>query len=422
MKLKYLTCAFITFLTYLLSSCSSSDEAIDPIVFPKDQLTSVTVPANQNSEQIRFTAASSWSAWTSTESRVPGDVEWIYLDDTHGSAGEAFLNFSLKYNNTGESRTAYIIITCEDSKMVVTITQTAEDDPNVPNPINEGRIEIEVKRYNEGSGQGFYFDGTYNYELTYSNGLPVQMISKWRDDIATYPGASDDHESYCLNTETSRFSWYGNDRTDITSVKVDMETQVVYYPSERKEIEDSSEHYAEIKDGRAVSGWYWWPREDMYRSEWTASYNASGYLTSSKNNDASDVWDTHSMTWANGNLTKIVCEEESGRNITITYADPSLLNMHREFDINWMLPQELECYDFAAGDISKVFASVGLMGIPSKNLITAITEYDGYKTSYSYRMDYKKNTKDETIVTVMHFVNDVQTSYSEWTIKYTNIK
>ncbi len=412
MKLNHFIGTCIVILCCIVSACSSSDDEPGKIVIPEDQPTSIAVPANQSGGQIRFTAASSWSAWTSTESRGINDVEWIHLEDTNGSAGEVYLNFSLDYNNTGESRTAYIIITCEDTRIVITVTQTAEDDPDIHTGTvaYDGYVEIEVKRY-----EGVNFDGTSNYELSYSNGLPVQMTSKWRDDMVS------DQDSYCLSTETTRFSWDGYDRTDIKSVKVDMQTEVVYYPSESKEIEDPSEHYAEIKDGRAVSGWYWWTSEDTRRSEWTATYNASGYLTSSKNNDASDVWDTHSMTWSDGNLTKIVCEGESGRNITITYADESLLNLHQEFDVNWVLPTELECYDFAAGDISKVFASIGLMGNPSKNLITAITEYDGHNTYYSYRMDYKTNTKDETIVTVMHFINDVQTSYSEWTIKYTNI-
>lgn len=406
----------------LICSCTSPDDEQENILLPLDQPTTVTVAANQNSEQIRFIAMDSWSAYTSSQSRDVNDVEWIHLSDTQGSAGEVYLNFTLDYNRTGESRTAYIIIVSGDTKIVVTITQSSEDDPDVPNPINEGMIEIEVKKYNEGNGEGFYHDGTYKYEVFYGNSLPVTMISTWRDDLDSYPGAPADHDSYCLNTETTKFLWDGNDRDDIKSATVNMETKATYYPSERTEIEDISEHYAEIKDGRAVSGWYQWPREDLNRSEWEATYNASGFLVSSKNNDASPVWDTHTMSWTNGNLTKIVCEDEDGREISITYAEPSLLNLHQTFDINWVLPQELECYDFAAGDVTKVFATIGLMGKPSKNLITAIDEYDGYNTTYSYRMNYSKNTKDETIVTVMRFVNDVQTSYSEWTIKYTNIK
>lgn len=418
MKLKYFLYTAITILCCVMSACSSSDDELEKIVFPKDQPTSIIVPANQNSDVIRFTASAAWSAWTSTESRGVNDVEWIHLETTNGSAGESYLNFTLEYNNSDETRTAYIIITCEDTRIVVTITQTTEDDPDVPNTIGSGVVEIEVNRYEESSGQGYTFDGTTNYELHYESIYPTGMIARWRDDMDSYLGAPSDHDSYCLNIETTTFNW-GNSPVGASEVMVNMINEMTYYPSERKESE-SSQHFAEIKDGKVIKGWYRWD-EDYNQSNWEASYDKNGYLISSKNDDGDipQVWDTHTLTWEDGNLKKIVCTND--RVITITHADPSLRNLHSSFDLNWVLPTELECYDFAAGDITKVFASTGLMGKTSNLLITAIEEYDG-KDTYSYRMNFKENTKDRTVVTVMHLVNDVQTSYSEWTIKYTNIK
>lgn len=418
MKLKHFLFALAAILVCALSACSSSDDEPDKIIFPKDQPTSINIPANQNSEVIHFTASAAWSAWTSTESRDVNDVDWIHLETTHGSAGDAYLNFTLEYNNSGETRTAYIIITCEDTRIVITVTQTTEDDPDVPNTIGSGVVEIKVDRYEEASGQGFTFDGTTEYVLHYESIYPTGMTARWRDDMVSYPGAPADHDSYCLNMETTTFNW-GNSPIDATDVTVNMVNEMTYYPSKRKEYE-SSQHYAEIKNGRVVKGWYRWD-EDYNKSNWEASYDKNGYLVSSKNDDGDlpQVWDTHIFTWENGSLKKITCT--SDRVITITYADPSLKNLHSSFDLNWVLPTELECYDFAAGDITKVFASTGLMGKTSNLLITAIEEYDG-KDTYSYRMTYKENTKDKTVVTVMHFCNDVQTSYSEWAIKYSNIK
>jgi hypothetical protein len=105
-----------------------------------------------------------------------------------------------------------------------------------------------------------------------------------------------------------------------------------------------------------------------------------------------------------------------------TYADPNLKNLHSTFDLNWVLPTGLECYDFAAGDVTRVFAATGLMGNPSDLLLTAITEYTDDRNTYSYRMNYKENTKDRTVVAVMEFSDDIQTGYKEWTILYENIK
>jgi len=411
MKLKHLLCALAAILVCSLSACTSSEDEPTSITVPDEQ-TSITVPANQYSAEVKFTAAAPWSAYTSTEAREANDVEWIHLNDTHGSAGAVNLSFTLDYNNTGASRTAYIVILCEDTKVVITITQTSEDNPDVQNPIDHGTVEIEVNEYIDSGG--IEFDGTTTYMLEYGNGLPLRMECKWRDDIEGY-------DSYCLNVETYNFTWDGNNRADAQNVKVDVQTEATYYPSERKEIEDPSEHYAEVRNGMVVSGWYWWPQEDRYKTDWDASYDTNGYLVSSKNNDGADMWGTCTMTWTDGNLTKITSDDDSY--VTITYADPSLVNRHHEFDINWVLPAELECYDFAAGDISKIFPSIGLMGKASKSLITSITEYnDSGAEVYSYRMSYSENTKDKTVVKVMRFANGIQTSYSEWTIKYFNIK
>jgi len=414
MKTKYLILSFIALICCALSSCSSSDEDQSQIALPKDQPTSLTLAANQDSEAIHFVASTSWSARTSTQSRSAGDVEWIHLSDTHGNAGEITLNFTLDYNNTGESRTAYIIIVCGDTRISITVTQTVEEDPDIPGTDTNisGFVYVTVDDYEEMSGLGYIHDGTTKYALEYELGKPVEMIATWRDDMVSSPDAPADHDSYCINVQTTSFHW-----TE-TSVKADIRNEVTYYPSERKEVEDFSEHYAEIAGGRATSGWYRW-EEDSMQTDWEASYDDDGYLASTKNNDASAEWDTHTFTWEDGKVKRIVCTED--RVLTFTYADPKLENLHHQFDLNWILPTELECYDFAAGDVTKIFASIGYMGKPSRLLITSISESDG-TTTYSYRMTYKENTKDKTVVTVTHFVNDVQTSYQDWTIEYSNIK
>ena len=413
MKVKYLISSCIALIGCALGSCSSSNDELSDIILPEDQPASLTLPANQNSESINFIATSSWSAWTSTESRSVGDVEWIHLNDTHGDAGEITLNFTLDYNNTGESRTAYIIIECEDSRIGIPVTQTVEEDPDIPgSTLISGCVEISVDAYDDMSGLGYTHDGTTKYLLKYEFGRLVEMISVWRDDMVVSPDTPADHDSYCMNVQTASFLW-----TE-TSVKADIRNDVTYYPSERTEVEDSSEHYAEIVDGRAVGGWYRWA-EDPVRTDWEATYDDDGYLVSTRNNDASAVWDTYAFTWEDGKVKRIVSSGD--RVLTFTYADPTLVNLHRQFDLNWVLPSELECYDFAAGDITRIFASAGYLGEPSKLLITSISESDG-TTTYSYRMTYKENTRDRTVVTVTYFVNDVQTSYKDWIIQYSNIE
>lgn len=54
------------------------------------------------------------------------------------------------------------------------------------------------------------------------------------------------------------------------------------------------------------------------------------------------------------------------------YGNPALQNLHAELDLNWLLPMELEVYDFAAGDITRLFPACGLTGKTSGLLITEI--------------------------------------------------
>jgi hypothetical protein len=398
-----------------LTSCS--DDEPGKIELAEDESSNVSVAANTSSGSINFTAAAPWSAYTSAQSRSSDDAGWIHLDTTNGSAGEVSLTFTLDNNTSGSNRTAYIIILCEDDKLVITITQTTEieDDPtkNGDDPVAcAGLVQIEVKRYVNANGTGYSYDGTSNYVLQYNDDLLIRFVATSRDDMVD--GAAD---NYCINTETAVFIWDGIDKNDVKSVNVGDVTKTTYYPSLRQETGDYNEHYAEFKNGLAVKGWYKWDDDDR-PSNWEATYNNNGYLASSKNDDGdgSGEWSTHTLTWTDGCLTNIGCTENYVT--TITY-DASLTNPYPLLDLNWLLPTDLECYDFAVGDPSKIFAALGLMGNPSKYLITSITEYDG-KTYYSNKMDYKENTSERTVVTVSRFINNSLDSYSEWTINYSN--
>jgi hypothetical protein len=413
----YLSCLLMVMLACTsLTSCSDDDEP-GKIELAKGESSKVSVAANTSSGSIKFTAAAPWSAYTSAQSRSSDGVDWIHLNTTSGSAGEVSLTFTLDRNTTGSNRTAYIIIICDGETLTITITQTTETDPDEGDYASpgSGSIIIEVQSYSNDNVSDIFYT-TYHFE--YQSDLPYRLVAEWRDDIDPGPNPSADHDSYCLNYETTYFTWNGSNRNNISSVKVTSQDRVTYYPTERTEIEDQSEHYAEFKDGRAVKGWYKWDDED--RADWEATYDNAGYLASTKNNDGTSIWDTYTYSWKDGCLEKIVWTGD--KRVVFTYADSSLKNLHSTFDLNWVLPTELECYDFAAGDITRMFAITGLMGNPSRLLLTAITEYESDNRTYSYRMNYKENTSARTVVTVMKFVDDVQYGYKEWTIDYYNIK
>jgi hypothetical protein len=404
-----------------LTSCG--DDEPGKIELSKGESSKVTVAANTSSGSINFTAAAPWSAYTSAQSRSSDGVDWIHLNTTNGDAGEVSLTFTLDSNTTGSKRTAYIIIVCDDETLTITITQTSETDSDEEEDtigVGDGHIDIVEQKYYD-NGYGYVPDVSSTYLFEYRNGRPYRMVRESRDELDEWdecvsePVTDTRADSYCITQETAEFSW----GSDFQNVMVTMETNETNYPEGSTWIEERSQHYAELKDGRAVKGWYQWD-SDRLPTNWLATYDNAGYLASTMNNDGTSLWDTYTYSWKDGSLEKIVWTAD--KRVVFTYADPNLKNLHSTFDLNWVLPTGLECYDFAAGDVTRVFAATGLMGNPSDLLLTAITEYTDDRNTYSYRMNYKENTKDRTVVAVMEFSDDIQTGYKEWTILYENIK
>jgi hypothetical protein len=289
-----------------------------------------------------------------------------------------------------------------------------EGDENDPN--NIGIVSIEVTSYNQ---DGVADGHTINYEITLTNGIPQNIFAIWKktDEVMTL-----NNEVTTLNME---FTADRYDRDAVTSIRALSQTNSEWYGGKAS---DSGERVVSIKNGRAVSGWYKWD-SDRLPTNWEATYNNNGYLASTKNDDGdgAGIWSTHTMTWTNDCLSQIVCTTEQYDPVTIEYADPSLKNLHSEFDINWILYDDDSllyssdgCYNVAAGDATTVFALCGFMGNPSKYLMTSIKE--GVNNYNSFRMDYKENTSDRTVVTVTEYVHNVPTGYKEWTIRYQNIK
>ncbi|MDE6151640.1 MAG: hypothetical protein K2G12_06615 [Prevotella sp.] len=392
-------------------SCTD-DGGTGKIQLGEGQASSISFSAGQTPGEIRFTAAAAWSAYTqTTPAGGVGEVEWLHVDTRNGSAGDAVVTFTLDANRTGASRTAYIVIICEDQKVVIAITQTADDYAGEePDKLGSGTVEITKTMYYNQSADSenpTYFPETHTCLIEYQDGKPLRMVSRWREDLN-----SNSADSYCMAEQTWRFTWSGSE------VVADCKTVNTYYPSGKVVVDEESRHYARLADGRVVEGNYKWSEDDK-ASDWTAAYDASGYLLNTRNNDGTTTWDKSDFTWGDGNVKSI--KSTSGGVVTITYADPALLNLHRQLDLNWIVPSSLEYYDFAAGDVTRVFASFGLLGHPSKHLATEISENDGYHT-WSCRMTYKENSAEKTVVTVSGFVNGRQSDYAEWEIKYNNIK
>jgi len=391
-----------------VTACGSDDDD-EPgkITLGDGQDTTITLPADASDGAIRFNAVASWSAWTdSNPSRSPGDIDWIILNDTHGNAGEITLNFSLTQNITGDERSGFIVVVCEDSQLIFKVVQPASEDGDIPESLGSGHIEIVKTSYDTGAN-GIEPDGVTLYMLTYEGEWLKSMVCKYRDDIDRGPNQPGD--DYCEVVETTTFDYNfidGKARAIISQVST-------YSPSGREERE-TSEHEIQFADHRAISGWYWWKDEDPVRSDFDFAYTSDGYLATSRNNDGSSTYDTSTFTWQAGNLIKI--SSTTGSQVSLTYSDTGLKNYYSTFDLNWALPNEIEGYDFASGDITRMWGVAGFLGKPSALLATEVRE--DVDDPYSCRISYSKVTPEETKAKVMYFVNGVQRRYSDWEIKY----
>lgn len=403
-------------------SCNSDDDGQEKIQLGSGQAKSITVPAGQAPGEIRFSTTAAWSACVQ-ETPAGGEVEWLRLGTSSGDAGSTTVTFTLEPNDTGASRTAYIIITCEDQKITITVTQAAGNSGDEPNP-SKGKVEIICTVHYPYTNSPE--PEVHKCVLEYLDGKPQSIIHTYREDLGTTHGSN----SYSRTEETWTFAWKG-DEVAINSKKV-----CTYYPSGEVDIDEESQRFARLADGRAMEGNYIWKEyDDKYYDEderpidWVATYDASGYLKSTKSHCSDPVlWTKWDFTWKDGDLQETRCTEDEGEpeNNDVTkfiYGDPSLLNLHQEFDLNWILPAyTLENLCFSTGDESKPFVSFGLMGKRSRHLATEILEKMG--SEYGLYIDYKVNTPERTEVTVTErsSTRDTFAYYYEWVINYTNIK
>lgn len=421
--IKMTLCTLVMFvLCVAIPSCSNPEDDPGIISLPKDQPASVSYAANETSGQVTVVAQSPVSAYVSRDASGSNlDVDWLTIDYPFQDDGKWMINFQMAYNATGKSRTAYIVILCESEKVIVTVTQTNEEDSQVST--NEGKIIAICRPYYINPSGVPEQEYETKYEVIYENGVgevafsqsrPALMTMEYRDD---YGGGQDEYE---ISNQVLTFHWPENFGVNC-SLKIDGKLERTSYPSMKQEIE-TEEHSVEFQNGLAVKGSYWGAGDER-PIEWDADYSAENYIVSTRNGEENpnpQFWEKSMFTWVDGNLQRIVSNRDNAT-VTMKYADNRLRNRHLSFDLNWILPIDLETYDFAAGDVSRLLPCFGLMGRQSRNLLTEVSENKDGKI-YTYRMEYTVNEAYRTEVKVSRFFNGELQAFSEWTIEYHNIR
>ena len=409
----------MAFATSALVSCSSDDNGDEWGGFKFENVRDgkLSVAADQTSSEIIMKASKAYRAYVSATSDGSSteEISWLHYEGSRLDDGTCYINIQLDRNETGKSRSAYIIIVCDDKTVPILITQTAEDSSNVggDSDVDNGGITALFTITKESSvitGTHVEDDGTETYELQYQNGNLTRFKHVERDDYDNCP------DDYCIETTTGTIFHSG------TSIKTDWNRKSIDYPSQKTE-EDVADFNAKLENGRIVSGTIFksWMKGTR---PFEISYNADGTLKQTRYNDiseadGSDGWDNHSFIWENGYLTKVKCESMDAVS-TFAYDKTTAIPapFDKALDLNMLLLlEEAEFFDGTNGEILNVLAIGGKLGTRSKGLIK---EYHCDWTEdapFTLKMTYKKLTGNEVIVEVNHYENNQLRFGYKWTIK-----
>jgi len=398
-----------------LISCSSEEgEEIGGFKFENVHEGKVVAAANQTFSQIIMKSSKSYNAYVSVTSDGSSgeEISWMRYSGSHLDDGKCYINIDLDKNYSGKSRSAYIVIVCDDKKVSILITQTTENDPNWEDEPSENQnVQFSIIKENSVIGNDHVEDdGTDYYELQYVDGNLTRFKHTERDEMA---GGND---KYCDDITEVHLAYTS------TGVQANWRNECIYYPSQTSEVR-VADHVSKLKDGKVISGSIHksWMSNDM---PFEISYNSDGTLKQFCYNDigddGSDDWDVHSCTWDNGYLTSIKC---GNMGWVSTYTYDKTVSLPSPFDtmldLNMLLPiDEMEFFEGTNGNILQLFAIAGKLGVRSKGLVKEFhcnwTEEDG---PYTFKMTYEKISSDEIIVVVDRYDGTSRTRSARWTIK-----
>ena len=139
--------------TALLASCSDDKDYsgdFGQIKVPDTRQLEQTISADdtQSARGVTFSTEGAWtSAITQTRTEAP---DWISVSPDHGdAAGTYTLKITLEPNDSEESRSATIVITCGTSKIEISVTQEGTKDDGGDEPVERapnGRL-VKITEY-----------------------------------------------------------------------------------------------------------------------------------------------------------------------------------------------------------------------------------------------------------------------------------
>lgn len=351
-----------------IAACSTDDDPAN-IELSTTQSSKVKLYADQTSGNISFTAPASWSAWVSPTSRAGVEIDWLKLNTTSGSAGDISLSFTLDRNDTGSSRTAFIIIVCGDERLSFEITQTAEANGNTPT-----------------SGPRLKFANAI------SSAFPLYRILDYDGNLFSYESAFENESG-----------------AEVVSMITGNDGKCIFNYSDDLIAEDSYGRKWIITLGGGTNHNYA-TRIQCFNGEENVSfvidYNGN-YPTKFIQYKNGKVDETSELTWQNGDITSVKTTFNGGSTTLVPkYSDVENICNLMLYDTQlWVDLNETQLFYF-----------LGILGNGTKHLITSstTTEIDGGQTyKFSSRFDYSFDSKNRPVKMVYTETEDGEGSSTD---------
>ncbi len=342
---------------------------------PKDifltdgQKSEVQVSYDNASYTVAFEATADWTA-TVTPVQRSSEIDWLHLDQTSGSAGTINLSFSMDGNYSGERRSACIVVTCNGSSIVITITQLPEgEDPNENDDDENGSddelLPDESMAENIATihltSDSYYFVNN-EAQLDRREDIRIEYLKRkdgiiWPDNMFV--------EVYAAESET----------IDTSRWKIEHTESTIYARCSSNEW--NSVHKAGLDEShrKVVTGGY-----SSENGATNATYSIE-YEDGRISKSALENGSSYSFEWIDGNMTSIN-DNQSGVATNFTYSEHHTPFFYG-FNLNWLLTHG-ENLDHSIGDPSRIWALLGYLGSPSEHLISSYTTPDGITTDIEY--------------------------------------
>lgn len=374
-----------------VTACSDDDNNTRQIEVADESELEQTLSGDQQTSTLSFVAASDWTSTVSETTPTTKSADsWLKLDPDHGGAGSYTINIILEPNETGETRSAVITISCGGTQITVSVTQEATSGSVTPSD----RYFVErVNILNEevySTGETHKNEDIYFFEYDEKGRVTL---------VRTEDPEADGTNEITYGDGTVTIYTTGEDGYEETSVFTLNEDGYVKSFS-RKE-----------SSGESVEG--------------TIVYDENGYVKSGTRIVRSDSENEYTDTaeWEDGNLVKACMGSSVGEpdktTAVMKYNNPDYVNTPTiNLDLNYLIcsTEWLDCL-MMDGLYLQPF---GYMGKRSALYMTE--ERDMYSGDYyTYTYDYDELGRPVTIHKVRHTDDTYYVSEEyTYTITYKN--